>query len=114
MSKITALRLYFHHSATIEPKTFLQKLSATTVASHVMKNAHEHGIEQVLVHHVQSGYLPGDKPQHRNVEHYHPRLPHCIELIDIESKLRAFWESHGPQLKNVRALFIPCEVAATT
>jgi PII-like signaling protein len=114
MNKITALRLYFHHSATIEPRTLLHKFSPPTVASHVVKKAHADGIEQVLVHHVQSGYLAGDKkPRHRHVEHNHSRLPHCIELIDIESKLRAFWDNHAEQLKNVRALFIPCEVPAT-
>ncbi|WP_109126348.1 DUF190 domain-containing protein [Dyella sp. C11] len=109
--KLTALRLYFHHAATVEPSTFWHRLSKPTVASHLLKNAHREGIEQVLVHQVHSGYLAGDKPQLRHVEHVHPRLPHCIELVDIEHKLRDFWANHCAHLDNVRALFMPCEAA---
>ena len=114
MHKLTALRLYFHHSARIEPRSLWHRLSLPTVTSHLVKHAHDLGIAQVVVHHVQSGYLEGDKPRHRHVEHAHHKLPHCIELIDVESKLRAFWQSHEPQLRNVRALFLPCEAASVS
>ncbi|MGN6228909.1 MAG: DUF190 domain-containing protein [Dyella sp.] len=112
MNKLAALRLYFHHSAKLEPRSVWDRLNARSLADHVLKTAHREGIEQVLVHHVQSGYLAGDKPRVRHMEAAHPRLPHCIELVDLESKLRHFWESHGTPLKEVRALFMPCEAAS--
>jgi len=111
MNKLAALRLYFHHAEKVAHKSFWHRLTRPSVALHVMKSAHSKGIEQVLVHHVHGGYLPGGKPKLRHVEHVHPHLPHCIELIDIESKLRAFWDDHAHQLTNVRALFLPCELA---
>ena len=114
MTQLVALRLYFRHGETIEHKSFWQRLARPSVASHVLKSAHSKGIEQVLVHHVHAGYLPGGKPRLRHVEHIHPHLPHCIELIDIESKLRSFWNDHAHQLTNVRALFLPCEPAVQT
>lgn len=111
MNKLTALRLYFHHAEKAKHERLWHRIARPTLASHLMKSAHSKGIEQVLVHHVHSGYLRGGKPQHRHVEHVNPHLPHCIELIDIESKLRAFWADHAHQFTNVRALFMPCEAA---
>lgn len=111
MNKLTALRLYFHHAEKVEHMSLWHRLTRPSMASHVLKSAHSKGIEQVLVHQVHGGYLRGGKPQLRHIEHVHPHLPHCIELIDIESKLRAFWDDHAHQFKNVRALFLPCEVA---
>ncbi|MGN6738999.1 DUF190 domain-containing protein [Dyella sp.] len=109
MNNLAALRLYFHQSARLEPRTVWDRLNARSVADHVLKNAHLEGIGQVLVHQVHSGYLAGDKPSVRHIEGAHPRLPHCIELIDLESTLREFWAKHGTLLKEVRALFMPCE-----
>jgi PII-like signaling protein len=111
MNKLAALRLYFHHSAKLEPRSVWDRLNARSIADHVLKTAHREGIEQVLVHQVHSGYLASDKPRVRHVEATHPRLPHCIELVDLESKLRQFWENHGEPLKQVRALFMQCEPA---
>ena len=112
MNKLAALRLYFHHSETIEHRNLWHRISRPSLASHLMKSAYRKGIEQVLVHHVHAGYLRGGKPQHRHIEQVDPKLPHCMELVDIESKLRAFWDDHAHQFRNVRALFLPCVAAA--
>lgn len=109
MNKLVALRLYFHHGDKVERERFWHHVTRPSLASHLIRSAHRNGIEQVLVHQVHGGYLPGGMPKLRHVEHVHPRLPHCIELIDIESKLRSFWLGHAHQFKQVRALFLPCE-----
>lgn len=106
---LVALRLYFHHAEKVAHSGFWHRLIRPSIASHVIKCAHRQGIEQVLVHHVHGGYLRGGKPTLRHVEHVHPRLPHCIELVDSRNKLQAFWTDHAHQLTNVRALFLPCE-----
>lgn len=111
MNELVALRLYFHQAEKVEHKSFWHRFTRPSLASHVIKSANSRGIEQVLVHHVHGGYLPGGKPTLRHVEYLHPHLPHCIELIDIESKLRTFLHDHAHQLKNARALFLPCEPA---
>jgi L-rhamnose isomerase len=41
----------------------------------------------------------------------HHRFPHCLELIDLEQKVRDFWKTHGKEMKTVRAVFLPCETA---
>ncbi|MBM7128723.1 DUF190 domain-containing protein [Dyella mobilis] len=112
MNKLVALRLYFHHAEKVQHERFWHHFTRPSLASHLMKSAHSKGIEQVLMHQVHGGYLAGGKPQLHHVEHPHPHLPHCIELIDIESKLRAFLDDHAHQFKNVRALFLPCEPVA--
>lgn len=114
MHNFTALRLYFHHAEKIEHRNFWHRLTRPSIASHVLKSAHQQGIEQVLVHQVHGGYLRGGKPRLQHVEYVHPHLPHCIELIDLESKLRAFWANHAHQLSNVRAFFLPCEAAVAS
>lgn len=45
--KLTALRLSFHHSATVAPRTFWHRLSKPTAASHLLKSSHQEGIELV-------------------------------------------------------------------
>jgi len=114
MSKLISLRLYFHHSERAhahEPKRFWQRFTRPSLARHLLEHARRAGIEQVVLHRVHAGYLNGDRVHHEHVEAAHHRFPHCIELIDLESKVRAFWGAHGKGLDNVRAVFLPCEGA---
>lgn len=112
MSKHFALRLYFHHSARVRPSRFWHKVARPSLASHLLKKASEAGIHQVVMHHVKAGYLPGDKLSHDHSDARPHRLPHCIELIDLEHRLREFLAHHGEHLENVRAVFFPCEINA--
>ena len=113
MTNLISLRLYFHHSEKAEPTRFWHRVTRPTLASHLLHHAKKAGIEQALMHRVHAGYLKGDRLHHHHVEHSHHRLPHCIELIDLEAKVRAFWHAHGTGLSNVRAVFLPCEVPAS-
>lgn len=114
MSRLISLRLYFHHSERANaqhPKRFWQRLTRPSLARHLLNQAKRAGIEQAVLHRVHAGYLNGDWLHHEHVEAAHHRFPHCIELIDLESKVRAFWSTHGQGLQNVRAVFLPCEKA---
>lgn len=115
MSKLISLRLYFHHSERAHarhPARFWQRVTRQSLARQLLSHANRAGIEQAVLHRVHAGYLNGDRLHHEHVEATHHRFPHCIELIDLESKVRAFWAAHGTELKNVRAVFLPCEVAS--
>ncbi|WP_155638035.1 DUF190 domain-containing protein [Burkholderia pseudomultivorans] len=111
MTKLTALRLYFHHSAKAHPTRLWHRISRPSLAHHLLRHAKRAGIEQAVFHRVHAGYLGGDRLHHSHAEHVHHRFPHCIELIDREHKLRDFWHAHGRDLQNVRAIFMPCEPA---
>ncbi|MEK6290550.1 MAG: DUF190 domain-containing protein [Paraburkholderia tropica] len=116
MSKLISLRLYFHHSERAHthphpPKRFWQRLTRPSLARHLLSHAKRAGIEQAVLHRVHAGYLNGDRLHHEHVESAHHRFPHCIELIDLECKVREFWGTHGKGLQNVRAVFLPCEGA---
>ncbi|MBR8372991.1 MULTISPECIES: DUF190 domain-containing protein [Burkholderia cepacia complex] len=113
MTKLTALRLYFHHSAKAHPTRLWHRFSRPSLAHHLLRHAKRAGIEQAVLHRVHAGYLGGDRLHHNHAEHVHHRFPHCIELIDREHKLRDFWQAHGNGLQNVRAIFMPCEAAGT-
>lgn len=115
MSKLISLRLYFHHSERVHAHhttRFWHRLTRPTLARHLLNHAKRAGIEQAVLHRVHAGYLNGDRLHHEHVEAAHHRFPHCIELIDLESKVREFWGTHGKGLQNVRAVFLPCEGAA--
>jgi PII-like signaling protein len=110
MTQLVSLRLYFHHAERIRPTQFWHRISRPSVAAHLLQRAKKAGIEQAVLHRVQAGYLKGDRLRHQHVDGAHHRLPHCIELIDLEAKVRAFWHAHGKDLDNVRAIFLPCEL----
>jgi len=111
MNDHVALRLYFTHSAKVSPSKLWHRLTRPALVTHLLHRARSAGIEQAIVHHVQEGYLAGEKVRHRHVEHVHHKLPQCLELIDVESKIKAFWEAHSRELAGVRAVFLECEVA---
>ncbi len=81
------------------------------MARHLLTHAKRAGIEQALLHRVQAGFIRGDRLHHAHVETLHHRFPQCIELIDLESRLREFWQQHGGNLHDVHAVFLPCEIA---
>lgn len=112
MSRLISLRLYFHHSERVHAshaRGFWRRLVRPSLARHLLDRARNAGIEQAVLHRVHAGYLRGDRVHHEHVELSHHRFPHCIELIDLETKVRAFWGTHGQGLHNVRAVFLPCE-----
>lgn len=114
MSRLISLRLYFHHSERVHAshaRGFWRRLVRPSLARHLLDRARSAGIEQAVLHRVHAGYLRGDRVHHEHVEAPHHRFPHCIELIDIESKVRTFWRTHGKTLPHVRAVFLPCEAA---
>lgn len=111
MSKLVSLRLYFHHAEKVQPSRKLHRFFRPSLATHLLHHAEKAGIEQVILHDVRAGYLKGKGVIHRHVESAHPHLPHCIELIDLETKLRDFVKHQAEHLSRVRAIFLPCESA---
>ncbi|HEY6898095.1 MAG TPA: DUF190 domain-containing protein [Rhodocyclaceae bacterium] len=110
MSNVMALRLYFHHSEKALPTRRLHHIFKPSLASYLLRHAAQDGIEQVVMHSVQAGYLKGKRLTHHHVETHHPHHPLCIEMIDRESKLRSFLQHHASHLVGVRAVLLPCEV----
>jgi PII-like signaling protein len=112
MSNLISLRLYFHHSeraSASHSNRLWHRITRPSLARHLLNHAKRSGIEQAVLHRVHAGYLSGDRVHHEQIEVSHHRFPHCLELIDLESKVREFWGTHGKDLKNVRAVFLPCE-----
>ncbi len=111
MKEVTALRLYFPQSAKAKPTRFWHRLSAPALGHHPLQAARKSGIQQALMHPVRSGYLPGMKLSHGNIEATPGRHPLCIELIDMEERLRTFLKEHHDELRQVHAVLYRCELA---
>ena len=110
MSQLTALRLYFPLSARAKATRFWHHLSAPALGHHLLHAARRAHIQQAVMHHVAAGYLPGDKMSHSHPETTSSRMPQCIELIDIESRLRKFLHDHAEELQKVRVVLYRCEL----
>lgn len=110
MEKLTALRLYFSHSAKAKPAHFWHKLFPVGLGQFLVRSAHNVGIQQVLSHSVHAGYMKGNKPSIQTTEVQSTHHPHCIELIDVEAKLRAFLKLHADELQHVKAVLFHCEL----
>jgi PII-like signaling protein len=110
MTEMMALRLYLSHSARAKPTRFWHHLSAPVLSHHLLSAARRSGIEQVLLHSVHAGYLPGNNMSHRHLENTSAHHPICIELIEHEERLRKFMHDHAVELQHVRAVMFRCEV----
>lgn len=110
MKELTALRLYFPQSARAKPTRFWHHLSAPALSHHLLTVASRCGIHQALLHSVHAGYLPGKKLSHHDLEGTSTHHPLCIELIDLEDRLRTFLHEHADELRHVRAVLFRCEV----
>ena len=110
MSQLTALRLYFPISARAKATRFWHRLSAPALGHHLLAAARHAHIQQAVMHHINSGYLPGEKLMHHHAEGVPGRMPQCIELIDTESRLRKFMHDHAEELQKVRAVLYLCEL----
>lgn len=110
MGKIMSLRLYFHHAAKTKRPSGWRSIFSPTLARHLLTHASKAGIEQAILHRVHAGYLKGGRLRHHHIDATHLQLPHCLELIDLESKLRRFLAHQADHLGEVKAVFLPCEV----
>lgn len=111
MKDMTALRLYFPQSARAKPTRLWHHLSAPTLSHRLLTAARRSGIHQALLHSVHAGYLPGNKLSHHHIEASPAHHPLCIELIDIEERLRKFLHEHAEELRHVQAVLFRCELA---
>lgn len=107
---IAALRLYFPHVAQARPTRFWHRLSAPALARHLLLAAREAQIVQAILHHVSSGYLPGERLSHHHPELTDMRHPQCLELLDTEQQLRDFMREHAEELRKVHAVLFLCEL----
>ena len=110
MSELTAVRLYFPLSARAKGMHFWHRLTAPGLGHHLLREAKRAHIQQAVMLSVVAGYLPGDKLQQDQLEGRPHRLPQCIELVDIESKLRRFLHDHQANLVGVRVVLYRCEL----
>lgn len=112
MDQLAAVRIYFPNTAKLPGTRFWHKFMPRTLGHHLIKSARQAGIEQVLHHAVHAGYLPGHPLSVQTIEVATAHHPNCIELIDIEKKLRAFVEHHAHDLKRARVVLHRCEPLA--
>lgn len=111
MQDLVALRLYFPQSARAKPTRFWHHLSAPTLSNRLLVAANRSGIHQALLHSVHGGYLPGKKLSHQHLEGTSAQHALCIEMIDVEERLRKFLHEHADELQHVRAVLFRCEIA---
>lgn len=110
MNDICALRLYFPLKARASATRFWHRLSAPALAHHLMTAAHRAGINQVVLLHVQAGYLAGNKLSQHHADVTSMAHPQCLELLDNEHRLRKFLHEHAAELHKVRAVLFRCEL----
>jgi PII-like signaling protein len=116
MRDLVAVRLYFPASARASRSRFWHHLSAPVLAHHLLKVARQAGIEQAILHHVDAGYLKGQRLSHHHPEASAMGHPQCLELVDRRDILEQFLTDHVAELQKVRVLMLSCETpeVATT
>ncbi|WP_136419062.1 DUF190 domain-containing protein [Herbaspirillum sp. ST 5-3] len=110
MQDLAALRLYFPLSAKARGTRFWHRFTAPNLASHLLAYARRLGVKQAILHHVDAGYLPGERVSHHSLEGSALRHPQCLELIDTEPTLRKFLKDHEHELHKVHAVLFRCEL----
>lgn len=109
MPDLVAVRLYFPASARASRSRFWHHLSAPVLAHHLLKVARQAGIEQAILHHVDAGYLKGQRLSHDHPEASSMGHPQCLELVDRRDILQQFLTDHADELRQVRVLMLSCE-----
>lgn len=109
MRDLVAVRLYFPASARASRSRFWHHLSAPVLAHHLLKVARKAGIEQAILHHVDAGYLKGQRLSHHHPEASAMGHPQCLELVDRRGILEQFLTDHAAELQQVRVLMLSCE-----
>lgn len=112
MHDLVAVRLYFPASARASRSRFWHHLSAPALAHHLLKVARQAGIEQAILHHVDAGYLKGQRLSHHHPEASAMEHPQCLELVDRRTVLEQFLTDHAAELQKVRVLMLSCETPA--
>lgn len=102
----TALRIYFAHGLRAKGGSFFRRLFAPSVASTVLRAAQKENIAQAVAYGISAGYLRGEQPSIDHHEITPARHPQCIELLDTETRLRAFVESHQELLTGTDLVFL--------
>jgi hypothetical protein len=111
--RIAALRLYFPLATRARATRFWHHLSAPALAHHLIDVAKRANILQAMLHHISSGYLPGERLSHHHPEISGMRHPQCLELVDTEARLRQFIHDHADELRKVHAVLLLCELPLT-
>lgn len=104
MHDLAAVRLYFPASTRASRTRFWHHLSAPALAHHLLSVARRAGVEQAILHHIDSGYLKGHRLSHHHPDAHTMHHPQCLELVDHRSKLEAFLKDHAEEIKKVRVL----------
>ncbi len=103
--KTNILRIYMPVSAKVKGQLSLwKKIFNSSLANYLLKQAKEFGIEQTVYQRIAGGYLHGKKLVFDQVEVVSDDLPHCVELIDDENKLKSFVERFKGQLDECRVV----------
>lgn len=93
------VRIYMPATAKYTGKrSFWQRIFGAPLASYLLREAKNSGIEQALFLRVQGGFLKGQKIKYESVEAMPPDFPQCVELVDEESKVRGFIDRYREHL----------------
>lgn len=104
MTDLVAVRLYFPASSRATRTRFWHHLSPPALAQHLLAVAQQGGVEQAILHRIDSGYLKGQRVSHHHPETGDMNHPQCLELVDLRHKLEAFLVEHAAEIKKVRVL----------
>lgn len=110
MNDLAALRLYFPMSAKANRTRLWHHLGAPNLAHHLLTYARRVGLTQAILHHVDAGYLAGGRLSHHYPDCSSMNHPQCLELIDTETNLRKFMNSHEHELHKVHAVLFKVEL----
>jgi PII-like signaling protein len=101
------LRIYMPVTAKRKGRlTLWQKMFSSALSGFLLKEAKAFGIEQAIYQRVFGGYLKGQKLVFDLGEYTPPEFPQVVELLDQETKIRAFVEKYRDQLSDCRAVIL--------
>ena len=110
MNDLASIRIYFRRQSRLPCKGFWKRLLAPSLGSHLLQVAKAFGIEQALYQPVIAGYLKGDPISYDMSEIPPVKLPSCVEMIDVEDKLRRFLKEHEKELEETRIVLFKSEI----
>lgn len=105
-NKYSILRIYFESGAKVESHGFWKKMWNSSLREHLLKKAKEINIKQALCFEAKSGYLNYENIKHHVSEVSHLHHPICLEIIDMDEKIREFSELNKQHLNNVTVIIL--------
>jgi PII-like signaling protein len=110
MEQYQLLRIYFKQGQKSHNLSFWQRLWNSSLSDRLLKKAKNQNIYQANIFTANAGYLG-----HGNIVYNVSELPSkkntiCLELLDMEDRLRAFLEKNEADLQEAVSILLHSEV----